>query len=263
MPEWAGRCFPKLETQAVQAVEQKWYEAWFNSPYYFVLYEKRDEAEAARFINNLLGYLKPSPKAKILDLACGTGRHARYLAEKGFDVTGIDLAPNSIEEARQYEQDNLSFYVHDMRNLFRTNYFDYVFNFFTSFGYFDTEKDHHRVLWSANKALKNDGLLVIDYFNAYHAINNMIPIEEKDRQGIKFNIRKYVRKNKIIKKIRFSDKDETHSFEERVSIFTLVDFERYFLKCGFRLRDVFGNYDLDQFHYETSERMILVAEKIQ
>ena len=114
-----------------------WYSDWFDSPYYHLLYRHRDEQEARLLIDSLLRYLKPQPCAAVLDLACGKGRHALYMNRQGLAVAGIDLSPASIAYARQLENKLLSFFVHDMRQVFRANAFDYVFNLFTSFGYFD------------------------------------------------------------------------------------------------------------------------------
>ena len=89
--------------------QQPWYRDWFNSPYYHLLYFDRNETEARVFINRLLEYLHPPASASMLDIACGKGRHALAMAEKGFQVTGIDISPAMIEEARKLEQDNLQF----------------------------------------------------------------------------------------------------------------------------------------------------------
>src|SRR4029077_10954842 len=104
------------------------------------LYFERGEEEASAFISHLLDHLRPASGSLMLDVACGRGRHSRILAEKGFDTTGIDLAEGSIEWALRYENDHLHFYQHDMRLPFWINYFDYAFNFFTSFGYFRTQR---------------------------------------------------------------------------------------------------------------------------
>ena len=114
-------------------MQQQWFKDWFNTPYYHQLYFKRDEKEASAFIDKLITYLNPAPGATMLDVACGKGRHSIRLAEKGFDVTGIDLSADSIEEALLSSSDTLQFFQHDMRLPFWINYFDYAFNFFTSF----------------------------------------------------------------------------------------------------------------------------------
>ena len=123
-----------------------WFKNWFNSPYYHQLYFNRDEAEAAKFIDKLINYLNPTAGSLMLDVACGKGRHAIHLAEKGFDVTGIDLSEDSIKEALLSENEKLHFFLHDMRLPFYINYFDYAFNFFTSFGYFSTQREHDNAI---------------------------------------------------------------------------------------------------------------------
>ena len=110
-----------------------WFATWFNSPYYHILYKHRNLAEAAQFIDNLIGYLQPDQGTTMLDLACGRGRHSLYLCQKGYTVTGVDLSPANIRKAQTIQCGNLDFAVHDMRKVFRPGYFDYVFNFFTSF----------------------------------------------------------------------------------------------------------------------------------
>ncbi len=81
-----------------------WFKDWFNSPYYHQLYFNRDEKEAAAFIDKLINYLQPAPNASMLDVACGKGRHSIHLAEKGFDVTGIDLSEDSIKKRCSMKQ---------------------------------------------------------------------------------------------------------------------------------------------------------------
>ena len=112
----------------------EWFESWFDSPYYHVLYKNRDFSEAELFIDKLIQLIEPTKASRVLDLACGKGRHSIYLNKKGFDVTGIDLSEKSIACAKTAENETLHFYMHDMRKLFRTNYFDVVLNLFTSFG---------------------------------------------------------------------------------------------------------------------------------
>ena len=90
-----------------------WYKDWFNSKYYHLLYKNRDHNEAALFLDNISNEFK-NKNAKILDVACGKGRHAKYLNNLGFDVTGIDLSVNSIKYAKEYENQKLKFHQHDI-----------------------------------------------------------------------------------------------------------------------------------------------------
>src|SRR3989442_1504176 len=122
--------------------ESDWFERWFSSPYYRILYQHRDELEAEEFVGHLVEYLQPLPESRMVDIACGEGRFSIELAERGFDETGIDLSHTSIEIAKAHESEHVRFFVHDMRMPFYINYFDYAFNFFTSFGYFTYVRDH-------------------------------------------------------------------------------------------------------------------------
>jgi 2-polyprenyl-3-methyl-5-hydroxy-6-metoxy-1,4-benzoquinol methylase len=103
-------------------MQQAWFKDWFNSHYYHLLYQHRDEAEANGFIQQLIDYLHPNMGATMLDVACGKGRHSKALAEMGFDVTGIDLSEESIIDAKLQETASLHFYQHDMRLPFWINY---------------------------------------------------------------------------------------------------------------------------------------------
>ena len=131
--------------------EKEWYSDWFDSKYYHVLYKNRDNTEAEHFISNLIHFLQPQKEAHILDLACGKGRHSTFLNEMGFRVTGLDLSSNSIQNAIQYENDRLNFAVHDMRNVYSHEEFEYIFNLFTSFGYFNSNVENQKVLCAIEK----------------------------------------------------------------------------------------------------------------
>ncbi|MCZ4244888.1 class I SAM-dependent methyltransferase [Pedobacter punctiformis] len=242
-------------------MQRKWFQYWFNSPYYHILYQQRNDAEAEFFIDNLTSFLNPATDSKMLDIACGKGRHSIYLNKKGFNVTGIDLSEQSIKYAKQFENEKLHFLVHDMRRLFYINYFDIALNLFTSFGYFDTEKDHVNALKTFRKSLNANGILVVDYFNTEKIIRNLNSNETKVLDHITFNIDKKVVDGKIIKKINFEDNHKTYNFEERVQAFSLQDFERMLTKAGMVIAKTFGSYALEDYNKENSDRLILICKK--
>jgi len=242
-------------------MQRKWFQYWFNSPYYHILYSQRNDEEAEFLIDNLSEYLKPAPNAKILDIACGRGRHSVYLNKKGYDVTGIDLSEQSIKYARQFEQKHLHFFVHDMRKLSFINYFDFSFNLFTSFGYFETEKEHVNALKAFRKGLKHDGTLVLDYFNSAKILKNLTKQETKTVDGIEFHIKKFIAEGKIIKHINFEHRSKAFAFEERVQAFQLEDFKRMFMNSGLEIKATFGSYGLAPYDEANSDRLILVCKK--
>ncbi len=239
-----------------------WFENWFGSPFYKILYENRDELEAQEFLENLLGYLQPQAGSSMLDIACGEGRFAKQLAEHGHDVTGIDISHPSIEKAKAFETDNLKFFVQDMRLPFYINYFDYAFNFFTSFGYFTHQRDHALAARSFTAALKQDGILVIDYLNAELVAANIVPEEILQRGSYTFRINRKLERGHIIKEINFTDADNrSRHYTETVAAFTLTDFVKMFRPAGMHLVCTFGDYKLGPFDPISSPRLIMIFKK--
>ncbi len=242
--------------------QSDWFEHWFESPYYQILYQNRDEAEAGNFSDTLLSFLQPPPEARMLDIACGEGRFAVQLAARGYDVTGIDLSHNAIEKAKAYEHDRLHFFIHDMRLPFYINYFDYAFNFFTSFGYFKHDRDNISAAKSFSKALKPGGTLVIDYLNTPHVLNHLVSRETITRGSYTFDIERRLERGRFIKDIRFTDSDgNSRHYTEQVSAFTHTDFERIFEAAGMVIAHTFGDYKLADYDPGSSPRMILLLKK--
>jgi SAM-dependent methyltransferase len=239
-----------------------WYKNWFGSPYYKILYQNRDEVEAQAFVENLLSYLQPSLGSTMLDIACGEGRFARQLAEHGYEVTGIDLAINSIETAKAFETDKLQFFVQDMRLPFYINYFDYAFNFFTSFGYFSNDRDHALAAKSFAGALRPEGLLVIDYLNFEQVLANFVEKETVQRGKYSFDISRKIERNHIVKEISFRDDDNIErKYTESVAGFSLSDFNKLFRAAGMALVTTFGDYQLNPYHPTDSPRLIMIFKK--
>ena len=239
-----------------------WFESWFNSPYYHLLYKNRDHNEAEFFLDSLITFLHPSPEASILDVACGKGRHSVYLNKKGFDVTGFDLSSESVLHNKKFENEHLSFYLHDMREVFRSNYFDIVLNLFSSFGYFEKERDNVRCLIANATALKRNGTFVFDYFNAKKIRSKGNYVSDKMVEGICFHIEKYIEGHFIKKKISFNDNDNKFNFEEQLILMDKDELEKYFKIAGLEIMNYFGNYKLEPFDEKTSERLIIIAKKV-
>lgn len=238
-----------------------WFKEWFDSPYYHILYKQRDDKEAQDFLDNIVNYLELTDKEKVLDLACGKGRHAIYLNKLGFDVVGIDLSVQNIEEAKKSENQRLRFEVHDMRETFMQNTFDVILNLFTSFGYFSNKEDDLKTLQAIDSGLKRDGIFVLDFFNSRKVIENLVEKEIKTVDGITFHIQRKVENGEVIKCISFEDKGEKFEFFERVRTLDVHDFEKYFRKAGLKLLEIFGDYDLNAFNQIKSDRLILICKK--
>jgi 2-polyprenyl-3-methyl-5-hydroxy-6-metoxy-1,4-benzoquinol methylase len=240
-----------------------WFKDWFNSPYYHQLYAHRDEQEAADFIDKLVDHLQPNAGAKMLDVACGKGRHSMQLASKGFDVTGIDLSSESIAEALQSEDAHLHFYEHDMRLPFWINYFDIAFNFFTSFGYFKTQREHDNAIRSIVTSIKPNGIFVMDFLNVQFAASKEIANTTQTIGTTTYSINKWSDDHHFYKKILVEDAALTKpmQYTEKVAKFTLPDFEKMFEKQGLKIKEVFGDYHFGKYDASTSPRLIMIAAK--
>jgi cyclopropane fatty-acyl-phospholipid synthase-like methyltransferase len=241
----------------MQEVEKNWFANWFDTPYYHILYKERNDKEAQFFISNLVHYLSLEKESTVLDLACGKGRHSIYLNELGFNVLGVDLSENSINIAKNSENDTLKFGVHDMRNPLEGTY-DAVLNLFTSFGYFETEDEHIKVLNNIQNAVNETGLAVLDYLNIEYVKQNLVAEETKTIEGITFKIHRKIENNFVIKDIYFEDKGENFHFTEKVKAYSLQDFEQMMESQEIYLLDTFGDYKLNKFYKNTSERLILI-----
>ena len=239
----------------------EWVGEWFSSPYYHILYKNRDSNEARLFLDKLIDYLDIKKEDKILDLACGKGRHAIYLNQKGLDVTGFDICKENIREAQDHENDRLHFHVHDMQYIFRKNYFNYIFNFFTSFGYFDSKMENESVVKAAADGLVKGGKLLIDFLNPYTVIHNLAPEEIKEVNGIEFHITKKIDDGMIVKDIKFSDGGRDYHYYEKVKTIRRIEFLDYFKNTGLDVLEIFGDYELNPYVAEKSDRMIFLLKK--
>lgn len=244
----------------------QWFESWFDSPYYHILYSHRDEQEAKTFIDTLYDFLKISDISTILDLGCGKGRHALHIASKGNQVFGLDLSPNSIEYAQQLSgslqlKNYARFEVGDMRNFNIQAKFDFVFNLFTSFGYFDNKLDNLSVIKSISNHQDVGGTLVIDYLNS--EIVRKLGEENyvKEIQNIKFQIYKYFENDFVIKEIEINDNESIYKFKEQVQLFSSNEIQDMLSCSGYSLNYHFGNYHLDPYN-TSSPRSIFVSTKL-
>jgi SAM-dependent methyltransferase len=246
------------------AASADWFNNWFNTAYYHQLYFNRDEKEAAGFIQRLLQHLQPAPNARLVDVACGRGRHARILAASGYDVTGIDLSAENIALAQETAVANLQFYLHDMRLPFWINYFDLAFNLFTSFGYFRTEREHYNAIRTIAQSLQPGGRLVIDYLNVHYAEDHLVHKSDKEAGGVNYHLTKWFDETHFYKKIIVEDDnlEEPLEFIEKVAKFSLGDFNDMFAFYHLQVQEVFGDYDLGAYDVKKSPRMIMIAKKL-
>lgn len=239
----------------------QWFEEWFDTPYYHILYKNHDYKEAEDFLNLLTDYLKLEKNSKIIDLACGKGRHSVYLNQLGYDVLGLDLSEQSINFDKQFETETLKFQVHDMRNKIESEPVNAVFNLFTSFGYFETEEEDRSVFRSVSDVLKDDGFFVLDFLNAEYVKKAISPQSSVERENIVFNIKKRIEGEYIMKEIDFEADGTKHHFFERVKLTSPEKILKFADEFGFELIKRWGDYHLNDFDEMTSQRCINLFKK--
>lgn len=239
-----------------------WFETWFNTPYYHILYKDRDFKEAENFILKLTQELQLPERSKIIDLACGKGRHSLYLNKLGFDVLGLDLSEESIGHNKKYENDSLRCAVHDMRDPISGPPVDAIFNLFTSFGFFEDPEDDRRVFQSVSQALKPGGYFVLDFLNAGHVKNTLVAESVENKGDIAFRISRRIEDDFVVKDIRFEDEGRDFHYFEKVKLHTTEEMEQYGNETNLELIKVWGDYQLSDFDENISPRCINLFRKL-
>ena len=233
---------------------------WFDSDYYHVLYKHRDYNEARNFIDNIIEYLDLKKGSKILDLACGIGRHSIYLDKIGFKVIGTDKSPNNIKKAKASKNQDISFLQMEMID--DTNHkYDVIFNLFTSFGYVNHDYNL-KTIKNIERQLKDDGTVIVDFMNTLFVKKNLVIEETKVIDDLSFKIKRKSDGKHIYKEIKFHDK-KNYFYQEKVMDLSLKDFEKYLIKYNLKIIKTFGDYNLNEFDIENSERLIMVIKKSQ
>jgi ubiquinone/menaquinone biosynthesis C-methylase UbiE len=147
----------------VSSVDPRWFESFFEADEWLLIAESRDPERTELEVEFVTSQIRPA--GRVLDVPCGTGRVAVPLAERGFDVAGLDISESALSVARAAGP-GLDFRQGDMRVLpWPDNSFDAVLNLWTSFGYFETQAEDERVLAEFARVLVPGGVLVLDTVN--------------------------------------------------------------------------------------------------
>lgn len=248
---------------STKSTKEEWFKVWFNSRYYHLLYNHRNDDEAKAFMQQLHELIGFEGK-KMLDLACGRGRHAKMMHALGANVTGVDLSEESIAEAKKEDTQGPHFQVGDMRHLDNLPHFDTICSLFTSFGYFDNDEDNWEMLRSVKAHLNQDGHFVMDFLNVRIVENLLVDyqlIQKEDGQlKVDFHVRKRIENGRVYKNIQFEHDGKKHEYEEQVRLIDLALFQEWLSAAGFSIIHTFGDYQLNAFDVEISPRLILICK---
>lgn len=256
-------------------MKNEWFKKWFNTGHYLDLYKHRDSGDAAKIAGLITDKVKLPKSSKILDVACGNGRHSRIFAKEGYDVTGIDLSPYLINEAKKelkkssgYMKGLMSFEVRDMRSLRYRNSFDMVINLFSSFGYFEDDRENLKVIKGISRSLKKGGFFFFDYLNAETLRKNLVPFDISIRNhNVVLQVRA-IRGNSVYKDIAIVKNSGTSRtpvvsrFNEMLKLYGLEEFRSFFAKNRLKIIRTFGDYSGSPYRKSTSERLIILAVKM-
>jgi SAM-dependent methyltransferase len=234
-----------------------WYKEWFGEDY-LQLYAHRDAGEARRhvdFVERRL--LEAAPPRAVLDLACGAGRHLRELRRRGHRALGTDLSLTLLAQGH-----DLPRVAADMRELpFVDGTFDWVLNFFTSFGYFENERENMQVLEEIVRVLRPGGRCLIDLFNRDQVLATLEPREELLRNGQRVEIERWydAATQRINKRIRLQRPGApSRTYLESVRAYTHEEVVRGFERAGLEITATYGGFEGEPTGGD-SERLILVA----
>ena len=236
-----------------------WYKEWFGEEY-LELYAHRDHGEAqvqVDFVNRFLG--GPTGPQAVLDLACGAGRHTEALRRAGYRTVGVDLSITLLAHPPRVPS-----VAGDMRTLpFADGAFTWVLNFFTSFGYFDRERENFRVLEEIARLLEPGGRFLIDFLNRERVLANLVSQEEQTIAGRQVKIERWFDPDtrRINKRMHLEATDRPAStYVESVRAYTRDEVTIGLRWAGLEVDQLYGNFQGEPFDRD-SERLILVGHK--
>lgn len=242
----------------------EWFESWFESEEYLKVYKHRDEREALQLVESIISITNIKNKSKILDLACGAGRHSIEFAKKGFLLTAIDLSENLLNNAKVNAQNaevDIDFIRADIRDFYIDDKFDLVLNLFTSFGYFESDEENFKVFKSAYNHLNENGFFIFDYFNKKYLEENLIPNSSLRIEDGEIIQKRRIEKGRVIKDIIIKKNGNEKYFKESVKIYSLDEIKSKLELTKFNIKDIYGSFDRSKFDESLSNRIIIIAQK--
>jgi SAM-dependent methyltransferase len=235
-----------------------WYQEWFGQDY-LDLYAHRDAGEAeahARFLETVLHWPKPNA---VLDLACGAGRHTRALRGRGYRALGVDLSLTLLTQSPELPR-----VAGDIRCLpFAAGTFDWVLSFFTSFGYFETERQNFRVLEEVVRILRPGGRFLLDLFNREQVLENLVPNESREVNGSQATIERWFDRDsqRVNKRIQIRPPDgPTRTFLESVRAYREEEVTMGLRWAGLEVESSYGNFEGEPYGHD-SDRLILTGRR--
>lgn len=239
----------------------EWFRDWFGDAY-MSLYPHRDEAEAGAGVHLFRSAARPEPGARVLDLACGVGRHLAHLTAAGFTAIGVDLSSRLLAEARRALGPGALLVRGDMRRLpFRSGSFGALANFFTSFGYFASPDEDREVVDEIRRVLAPGGVFMMDYLNAAFVRDTLVPEDDQVIGGRRVRQSRWLEGGTVTKRIEIEgpDGEGVETYYERVRMYEPAELVGVLERRGLRTTAEFGGYDGEAYE-RRSPRFLLVGK---
>jgi SAM-dependent methyltransferase len=244
-----------------------WWEDLFNDDYLRAA-ERIEDAQIAREVDFIEASLGVERGATVLDLACGTGRHAAELAARGYEVVGFDLSLAMLARAGDEAQERgakLNLVQGDMREMSFEQQFDGIYCWNTSFGYFDEEKNSE-VIARIYSALKAGGQLLLDVMNRDYAVRHAPSLAWFEGDGCvcmdEMNI-DFITSRMRVKRTMMLDDGRSREIEYSMRVYSLHELGKVLHDQRFKVTDVTGRIATPGvFFGAESARTIVLAEKV-
>ena len=243
---------------------KEWFKDWFNTEEYLNVYKHRNEEDAKELVDLILSNIDIPQDGKVLDLACGPGRHSILFAQKGYKVSAVDLSKNLLKVALDSavkSNVDVNFIEADLRDLCIKPKFELVVNLFTSFGYFDDDKENFKLFRRAFYFLNDNGYFILDFFNKDYLEKNIVLSSEGYIEHSKITQERKIEGKRVIKKITISKNGNEKHFMESVRMYSKDELITGIENSGFKVEKIFGDVIGRTFDLETSPRIIIIARK--
>ena len=242
----------------------QWYKDWFDTDEYLNVYRHRNDEDAKRLVNFILSNVPLYKNASVLDLACGAGRHSILFAEKGLKVIAVDLSENLLSVAKKSAEEakvKVDFIQCDLRCFSVSAKFNLVVNLFTSFGYFESDKENFKVFEVSFDHLAPGGYFVLDFLNRNYIEENLIPETVDEHDGQTIIQRRSIYGDRVIKRISIVKNNSEKHYHESVRMYGRDELVNAMVKLGFEIENIFGDFEGNIFAPDKSKRIIIIARK--
>jgi len=242
----------------------EWFKDWFASDFYLSVYSHRNDEDASKFLNKVLSFVSVPAGSKVLDAACGAGRHSVIMAQKGFDVTAFDLSQPLLDKAIEKAVElnlNIKFSREDLRYVSYNERFNLILNIFTSFGYFYNDDENFAFIRSAYNMQEEEGVFIFDYLNEKYLRGRLVPSTRKIVNGFEVLEEREIKNNRVVKKITIRKDNDSLDYEESVQLYSFNEIIERFKEIGYKAVKSFGSYECTPFIPDESDRIIIIFQK--